>query len=153
MNPENGSPYADIIRLTHHQAAGRKHMSLYDRAAQFAPFAALTGYDAQIEEAARFTGQKAVLDEAQKDAIDFQLGRLKTLISSAVSAEKLPAASVTYFAADRRKSGGEYLTVSGRVQKIDSFKRILIMEDGAQIPVDEIYEISPQAGISEDIYG
>ena len=147
------SRYSDIIDMPHHVSAKRPHMSLYDRAAQFAPFAALTGYDAQIEEAARFTGQKAVLDEAQKDAIDFQLGRLKALISSAVSAEELPRASVTYFSADRKKSGGEYLTVSGRVQKIDSFKRTLIMEDGAQIPVDEIYEISPQTGISEDIYG
>ena len=143
--------YRDIIDMPHHVSAKRPHMSLYDRAAQFAPFAALTGYDAQIEEAARYTGQKAVLDEAQKDAIDFQLGRIRAGIYSAASAEELPAASVTYFAADRKKSGGEYLTASGKVQKVDSFKRILIMADGTQIPVDEIYEIRPQAGISEDI--
>ena len=145
------SKYSDIIDLPHHVSAKRPHMSLYDRAAQFAPFAALTGYDAQIEEAARYTGQKAVLDEAQKDAIDFQLGRLRAGIYIAASAEELPSASVTYFAADRKKSGGEYLTASGRVQKVDAFKRILIMSDGTVIPVDDIYEIRPQAGISEDI--
>ena len=143
--------YRDIIDMPHHVSAKRPHMSLYDRAAQFAPFAALTGYDAQIEEAARYTGQKAVLDEAQKDAIDFQLASLLERIHSAESAADLPGASVTYFAADKRKRGGEYLTAAGRVQKIDGFKRLLIMQDGTQIPVEEIYEITPWTGISEDI--
>ena len=133
--------YSDIIDMPHHVSAKRPHMSLYDRAAQFAPFAALTGYDAQIEEAARYTGQKAVLDEAQKDAIDFQLGSLMERIHGAVQASELPSASVTYFLPDRKKSGGEYLTVSGKVRKVDTVNRILIMDDGTKIPVDEIYEI------------
>ena len=133
--------YSDIIDLPHHVSAKRPHMSLYDRAAQFAPFAALTGYDAQIEEAARITGRRAVLDESRKDEIDFQLCTLAERSAAASSAGDLPSVLVTYFCPDKKKSGGEYLTVSGRVRRIDSSKRMLIMADGTAIPVDEIYEI------------
>ena len=133
--------YSDIIDMPHHVSAKRPHMSLYDRAAQFAPFAALTGYDAQIEEAARSTGQKATLDESRKDEIDFQLSTLAERSAAALRSGDLPAAEVTYFCPDKKKSGGEYFTVSGRVRRIDSSKRMLIMADGTVIPVDEIYEI------------
>ncbi len=135
------SKYSDIIDLPHHVSEKHPHMSLYDRAAQFAPFAALTGYDAQIEEAARITDSRAVLDEAQKDAIGQKLGILSDMLSAS-GKDSLPSVVITYFVSDARKSGGEYRRAEGRIKKIDSLRRLLVMEDGTQIPVADIHEIN-----------
>ena len=132
--------YKDIIDLPHHVSAKRPHMSAEDRAAQFAPFAALTGFDAGIREAARPTGSRIELDEDQKEIISQQLGIIAEDIASSSNRISHPV-SVTYFVKDSRKSGGEYLTADCSVKKIDSQQRLLIMADGTQIPIADIYEI------------
>ena len=132
--------YKDIIDLPRHVSLKRAHMSAEDRAAQFAPFAALTGFDAGIREAARLTGERAELDEDQKEIISQQLGMITEDIESSAAGKSRPV-SITYFVRDSRKSGGEYLTVDCGVKKIDSQKRLLIMEDGTLVPISDIYEI------------
>ncbi len=107
-------------------------MSRENRAAQFSPFAALTGFEGAIKETARVTGEKIELDEAQKVVLDEMLGRLLR--------EKTPAI-FTYFLKDERKEGGEYVTASGVVKKIDLYTYYVILENGTRIPVGDILEI------------
>lgn len=127
--------YDDIIDLPHHQSATRPHMSLDDRAAQFAPFAALTGHAAAIKETARHTENKTELEEADIELLNSRIAYIMENIDSS------PYISVTYFLPDRRKSGGAYLTVSGGVRKIDRYKKKLIMEDNTEIPFEDISRI------------
>ena len=101
----NEHRYDDIINLPHHQSATRPHMSNYDRAAQFAPFAALTGYDDAVKETARLTDRRIELDEGEKAAIDQRLLLVQ---------ERLPEpteVTITYFVSDKRKAGGAYVSV------------------------------------------
>lgn len=128
--------YDDIIHLPHHQSGTRPHMSLHDRAAQFSPFAALTGYDAAVEEAARLTEQKLELSEEAKAALSAKLTEIKEHI------KERPEVTVTYFVPDERKAGGTYATVTGTVRRIDEFERIVIMQDQSRIPIDDIVAIS-----------
>ncbi len=128
--------YSDIINLPHHVSETRPHMSMRDRAAQFSPFAALTGYDAAVKETARLTDQRAELDEEMKQNISERLNLIQ---------ENLAAASVveiTYFVPDERKEGGAYNTAIGTVKKIDEYQRLVVLTDGTDIPIDEIIEIS-----------
>ena len=124
--------YDDIIHLPHHQSGTRPHMSLHDRAAQFSPFAALTGYDAAVEEAARLTEQKLELSEEEKAAIGAKLTEIKEHI------KERPEVTVTYFVPDERKAGGTYVTVTGTVRRIDEFERIVVMQDQSRIGIDDI---------------
>jgi len=128
--------YDDIINLPHHVSAVRPHMPLPDRAAQFSPFAALTGYHDAVEEAARHTDEKRELDENSKAILDRKLWRLQENTGSPMEI------TVTYFLADTKKPGGAYVNAAGTVKKIDAHKRILIMEDGLSIPIDDITELS-----------
>lgn len=128
--------YDDIIHLPHHQSGTRPHMSLHDRAAQFSPFAALTGYDAAVEEAARLTEQKLELSEEEKAAIGAKLTGIKEHI------KERPEVTVTYFVPDERKAGGTYVTVTGIVRRIDDFERVVIMQDRSRIRIDDIAAIS-----------
>lgn len=128
--------YQDIINLPHHVSETRPHMSMRDRAAQFSPFAALTGYDAAVKETARLTDQRAELDEEVKQNISERLNLIQ---------ENLAAASVveiTYFVSDERKEGGAYNTAIGTAKKIDEYQRLVVLTDGTDIPIDEIIEIS-----------
>lgn len=128
--------YQDIINLPHHVSETRPHMSMRDRAAQFSPFAALTGYDATVKETARLTDQRAELDEDVKGNISERLNLIQ---------ENLTAASVveiTYFVPDEHKEGGSYCTATGTVKKIDEFQRLVVLTGGIEIPIDEIIEIS-----------
>lgn len=125
--------YSDIMDMAHHQSAHRPHMSRLDRAAQFAPFAALTGYDAVIAETGRFTSQMAELDENFIDALNEKLLKLQSMT--------LPQVKITYFKTDSRKDGGAYVQVSGRLKKIDSFAGCLVMEDKSSIPIERIFDI------------
>lgn len=127
--------YDDIIGLPHHQSASRPHMSLDDRAAQFAPFAALTGHAAAIKETSRYTENKTELEEADIELLNSRIAYIMENLDSS------PYISVTYFLPDPRKSGGAYLTVSGGVKKIDRYKKKLIMEDNTEIPFDDISNI------------
>ena len=110
-------------------------MSRYDRAAQFSPFAALTGYDGVIEEAGRLTDTAAELDEGGMALLDEKLRQIRLRL------EETPRVTVTYFQEDGRKAGGAYLFVTGFVKKIDSYGQALIFTDGTTIPIGRIYEL------------
>jgi len=127
--------YDDIIDMPHHVSPKRSKMSNYDRAAQFSPFAALTGYDGVIRETARLTDTKIELDEGGKALLDEKLRALLEII------EEQPRASFTCYQPDERKLGGAYVTLSGRVKKIDPITRSVILTDGTLIPIDRIYGI------------
>lgn len=129
------SDYDDIINLPHHQSKNNPHMSLYDRAAQFAPFAALTGYDDAVKEARRLTDSKPELDENQLEELDQKLADLMTRI------EEHPEVTITYFEPDDKKEGGAYVTCVCKIKKIDSCKRQLILADDNVIRIDSIIEI------------
>lgn len=127
--------YDNIIHLPHHVSAERPHMPMIDRAAQFVPFAALTGYDAAIAETARLTDTKRELSEEQKGAIGKQLLSLQARLKTA------PQVSVTYFVPDSRKAGGAYKTISGEAKKVDETLGILEMRNGTAIPFDDIIHL------------
>lgn len=128
--------YDDIITLPHPRSLKHPHMPVSDRAAQFAPFAALTGYDAAIRETARLTDRKVEPDEDAKAALD---QKQQMLIHAA---DEHPEVTVTYFRADQRKSGGSYVSASGQFKKVDPHRRLLIMTDGTSIPLDDILELN-----------
>ena len=127
--------YDNIINLPHHVSPTRTPMPMEDRAAQFSPFAALTGYDDAVRETARLTGRRIELDEYEKAAVNEKLLYLSRHI------RKLPRACITYFVPDEKKSGGRYETKSGRVKKLDEYNGQILMEDQTLIPVKEVLEI------------
>lgn len=133
------NPYGDIINLPHHTSASRPHMSAYDRAAQFSPFAALTGYDSAITETARLTDKRVELDEYSKAALNGKLCMIQEQIDEQPDEE--PEVSITYFQPDNKKSGGAYITAAGCVKKIDSYERTVVMRDATRIPIEDILAI------------
>ncbi len=137
------SIYSDIIDLLHHRSQKHPAMPLSDRAAQFAPFAALTGFDEEIAEAERYTSSKTELDESEKMLLNERLQLLSARISSINSRNSvdLPYVSIVYYTQDLLKSGGKYTGISGKVKKVDIYKRLLEMEDGVLIPIDDIFEL------------
>ena len=130
--------YDDIINLPHHVSQTRPRMTNIERAAQFSPFAALSGYDAAIEETARLTDVKIELDEHAKAMLDIKQQILMEVISDH------PQANITFFKADEKKSGGEYMTVVGKIKKVDSIERMLVLMNGQSIPVDDILDIESE---------
>ena len=127
--------YDDIIDLPHHVSATRPQMSMMDRAAQFSPFAALTGYDAAIKETGRLTDQKV---EMGAEALNILNMKFQILIDS-LAVE--PEVTLTYFEPDERKDGGTYIDVTGVVKKVDDLKRLILMQSGTKIPMDDVLEI------------
>ena len=127
--------YEDIIHLPHHVSSVHPHMPVSDRAAQFAPFAALTGYGDVIKETARQTDAKPELSEDEKEILDY-----KIQLACGLSGEK-PRVSITYFVPDEKKSGGAYHTAEGRIRRINSDTEQLILEDRMQIDLDCIVDI------------
>lgn len=127
--------YEDIISLPHHVSKTRPQMSMMDRAAQFSPFAALTGYDAAIKETGRLTDEKIEMDEDRKAALDMKQAYLIEMI------DEQPEISITYFLPDTKKSGGAYVTVTGNLKRFDEYERLLILTDGKKIPMDDIADI------------
>ena len=136
-------PYADILHLAHHQAANRKHMSMHDRAAQFSPFAALTGFDGVIAETGRLTDHKIELSESEKVLLDQKL----TLIDEAIRAGQHPEITLLYFTPDARKAGGSYQEYTGKVRQIDTVERMIVFlaandrSAGKKIAIDDVKEI------------
>lgn len=130
----NNNMYEDIINLPHHQSATRPHMSNYDRAAQFAPFAALKGYDEEIEEAIRATENKIELSDEQITELNDKLNVLKEIIN------EQPTIKVVYFVPDEKKSGGAYITIKQQIRKIDEYKRKIIFFDD-EVSIDNIVDI------------
>ena len=110
-------------------------MPMSDRAAQFAPFAALTGYDAAIKETGRLTDERIELDVEALSALDMKYQLLMEALDEA------PEVTITYFQADERKAGGKYITATGAVIKVDDFERLITMQDGTKIPMDDILSI------------
>ena len=125
--------YDDIIHLPHHISSTRPRMSGIDRAAQFSPFAALTGYDTSIKESARLTDARIELDDSQKE----EIGEKLRLVTGQPDAE----IKITYFLPDTKKSGGKYVLAAGTVKKVDEYERMIIMGDGKQIPIDEVIDV------------
>lgn len=124
--------YEDIIGLPHHVSATRPQMSLHDRAAQFAPFSALTGYDAVIRETGRLTEKRIELDEGALDQLNAKLQLLLSTLDEA------PEITFTYFKPDARKAGGAYQKKTGVVKQIEDTARLLVLWDGTKIPMDDI---------------
>ena len=129
------TPYDDIIRLPHHVSQNHPQMPLRDRAAQFAPFAALTGYESAVGETARLTSERRELDPQEAEELNRRLTEL---------AARLPdhrEVTVEYFVPDDRKAGGAYVTVTGRVRHISVPEKVLVMEYGTEIPLDEVVSL------------
>ena len=124
--------YDDIIHLSRHVSKRHPQMSLYNRAAQFAPFAALMGYGEAIAETARQTTPKIEIMEDDRQLMDRKLLLLTNHL------EEEPMVSITFFQPDRRKSGGQYLTITGVVKAIRTNERIIIMKDRTKISIDAI---------------
>lgn len=127
--------YDDIIGLPHHRSTVHPPMARKDRAAQFAPFAALTGHEGAVKETARLTSQRIELAEDAIKALDEQIQGLRACIRAQ------PLIEVTYFVPDAHKEGGAYVTVVGRLKTVDSVYRRLVLTDERVIPVEEIVEI------------
>ena len=127
--------YDDIIHLSRPVSKKRSPMSNFDRAAQFSPFAALTGYDAVIAETGRLTDTRIELDEGGKALLDEKIQTIREHLA------QQPKVKLTVFCPDSRKSGGAYETVTGNVKKIDPVARILVLTGGEVIPIDRIYGI------------
>lgn len=131
-------PYDDIINLPHHVSRTRPQMSAANRAAQFSPFAALTGYDAAVKETARLTDEKIELSEYEQSVLDVKQQILIDTIS------EHPQVTVTYFKADEKKAGGEYLTVIERAKKVDLINRMLVLMNDLRIPFDDILDMESE---------
>ena len=132
MSDKYDHQYDDIIGLPHHVSATRPQMSMINRAAQFSPFAALTGYDAAIRETGRLTDNRIELSEDSRADLD----RKQQLLSERLADP--PEVSVTYFVPDGKKAGGAYVTATGNVKKLDDFQRLMVLTDGTVVPIDEI---------------
>ena len=127
--------YNEIINLPHHVSKTRPQMPMSDRAAQFAPFAALTGYDSAIKETGRLTDEKIEMDE---EALNILNMKFQILVDSL---DDEPEVTFTYFKPDERKAGGAYLEVTGTVKKVDDFERLIVMQNGTKMPMDDILNI------------
>lgn len=127
--------YEDIINLSHHISKKHRPMPREARAAQFAPFAALTGYESDVNEAARYTGKRRELGEYETERLNRRINEIRNGIHG--NTEVI----ITYFKPDEKKAGGEYLNIGGRVRKIDDYGRTLTLTSGALIPLDDISEI------------
>lgn len=128
--------YDDIINLPHHVSKKHPQMSLYARSAQFAPFAALTGYDDAIKETSRETSEKIDIDDELKSILD---SKLQIIIEHI---KNKPEISFTYFIHDSKKDGGSYITVIGIVRKIDLYNQIIYLANNTEIPINDIINIS-----------
>lgn len=127
--------YDDILYLEHHVSPKRAPMSMTDRAAQFAPFAALAGHDAVIRETARITDQPIELTDSRRSELDAQLQALSERL------EAQPMVAITHYVPDERKQGGAYVRVIGRIKKVDATARAVVLTDGSGVDMDTITDI------------
>lgn len=131
----NNNPYLDMIIMEYHGTRSRTPMGMIERAAQFSPFAALTGYDSAIKETARLTDERIELDEAEKAVLDEKIRILQNRLVDK------PEIEFVYFQPDERKLGGSYISVVGIVKKFDLSLGVVILEDGGTISTRDILEI------------
>jgi len=132
LNQNDEHRYDDILHCPHHVSPTRPRMAIIDRAAQFAPFAALTGYDAAVKERARLTDAKLELDADALAALDERLQLLRDLLPDG------PEVTFTYFVADKKKAGGAYMEKAGRIKKFDDYQRVIMLTDKTIIPIEDI---------------
>ena len=137
---ESEQKYADIINMPHHTSQTRPRMSMINRAAQFSPFAALTGYDAAVKETARLTDDQIELDECAKEMLSDKLQIITEHL------DDMPQITFIYFEPDKKKSGGAYRSITGKVKEIDEYERIVKLMDGTKIPIQHI------CGIESDLF-
>ena len=131
----NEQKYADVFNMPHHMSTKRPQMTRLDRAAQFAPFAALTGHDAAIKETARLTDQRVELDEGTKSILNEKLQMALDF------AETEPEITVTHFVEDKKKSGSAYVEFTGVIKRIDEYERTVVFTDKTKISIDDICAI------------
>ena len=131
-------PYEDIVDLPHHVSRKHPQPTMADRAARFAPFAAITGYEEMVLEEARVTDDRIEMDESSKAALNEKLNMILEFV------DEQPEVSITYFEPDMRKAGGAYITVIGTVKRIDEYEHLVIMTDGKKINIDEIYNLQSE---------
>lgn len=127
--------YDDIINLPHHVSTKHPQMSIEARSAQFAPFAALTGYEDEVNETARLTNKKVDIDEETKIILNEKLEIIKEKI------ELKPKVTFTYFVPDLKKEGGKYVTVTDNIKRIDNYSKVIILENKSIIPILDIINI------------
>ena len=132
---EDDFPYKDILYLEHHTSLNHPRMSNMNRAAQFSPFAALTGYEDKVKETARYTENEIYLDEEKKEIIRNKLNIIEEKINDKVTV------NVTYFVKDKRKNGGEFKNIIGIIKKIDNYNNEIIFTDKNKIKLDNIIDI------------
>lgn len=133
------SNYDDILHLPNHRSKKRSHMSMQDRAAQFSPFAALTGFETAIEETGRLTDCRTELEEYGKNRLDQAMAQLQELLPLR------PYVMITYFVPDDRKTGGSYTSINGQLKKIDFYRQIIVFTDGTEIPLSDIIQVECSA--------
>lgn len=131
-------PYEDIVDLPHRVSKKHPQPTMADRAARFAPFAAITGYEEMVLEEARITDDRIELDENSKAALNEKLNMILEFI------DEQPEVSITCFEPDKRKAGGAYVTVTGTVKRIDEYEHLVIMTDGKKINIDDIYNLQSE---------
>ena len=136
--------YDDILHLARLQSKKHRPMPMEDRAAQFLPFAALTGYDAAVSETARLTEERVELDAQEAERLG---ARLAVLVKRQQEQLEL---SLLYYVPDARKAGGAYVTVSGRIKKITDFPRCIYLTDGSRIPIEDIVAVE-SPGLRENM--
>lgn len=127
--------YDDIINLPHHVSTTHHHMSMLERAAQFQPFRALTGYEGAVQETARLTEERAELTEDEKALLDAKLQELAKILPAH------PQVILTYFQPDEKKTGGAYVCVTGQLKKINTHEGTLVLVDGKRILINNITNV------------
>ena len=127
--------YEDMLELPHHVSTVHPPMPVADRAAQFSPFAALTGYGEVIRETARITEPVPELSEDEREILDYKLG-----IATGISGKK-PTVGISYFQSDEKKAGGSYKRIFGKIKRIDADNGRICMEDGSTIESKAIVDI------------
>ena len=128
-------PYEDIVNLPPHISKKHPQPSMMDRAARFAPFAAITGYEEMVLEEARVTEERVDLDEGALSFLNEKLNMIREFL------DEEPEVTITYFEPDKKKSGGAYVSIAGVVKRIDEYEHLVILTDGKKILIEDIYAI------------
>ncbi|MBR0427687.1 MAG: hypothetical protein IJK18_05775 [Clostridia bacterium] len=123
--------------MPHHLSKNHPQMPMEERAAQFAPFAALVGYEDAVEETARLTDKRIELDEEAKNILDMKFQMLNEQLKVQIH----PQVTIMYFVPDLKKDGGKYIKISGTIKRIDEFKQLIVLDDKAEIPISEVISI------------
>ena len=128
-------PYEDIVNLPPYISKKHPQPTMMDRAARFAPFAAITGYEEMVLEEARVTEERIDLDEDALSLLNEKLNMIQEFL------DEEPEVTITYFEPDKKKSGGAYVSITGVVKRIDEYEHLVIMTDGKKIYIEDIYNL------------